>query len=83
MELTIDHIDRNPFNNKFNNLRLADNVLQNRNQKPRGQSRYKGVCPDKNGRWRAHFKINGKMQRLGTFATEEEAAAVAAPYYIH
>lgn len=82
-ELTIDHVNRDPFDNRFANLRLADAVLQNRNQKPRGQSAYKGVCPNGDGRWRAHRKLNGRMQRLGTFATEEEAAAVAAPYYIH
>ena len=35
-------------------------------------SRYKGVCREKSGKWRAYINVNGKKYRK-TFKTEEEA----------
>jgi hypothetical protein len=82
--MTIDHVDRNPFNNKFENLRLADYSLQTRNQHSRGVSAHKGVCYSKaTGKWRARGWADGRRTDLGEFATEAEAADAAAPYYIH
>lgn len=81
-DLTIDHVNRNPFDNKWKNLRLADHSLQMKNRRTWGRSKYKGVnYRKKGGRWQAFAWINGKMKHLGYYATEEEAAAVAAPYY--
>ena len=83
-ELTVDHIDRDPFNNRFSNLRLADARLQLRNKRPFGKSPHKGVTYiSKSGKWRALGWVNGKQIHLGIFEKEAEAAAAAAPYYIH
>ena len=82
--LTIDHINRRPFDNKWENLRLADYSLQSLNKGNWGISGYKGVSFHKGkGKWVAQVRRNGKTRHLGYFATEEEAAAVAAPYFIH
>lgn len=35
-------------------------------------SRYKGVCQEKSGKWRAYLNVNGKKYRK-TFKTEDEA----------
>lgn len=72
----VDHINRNGFDNRKSNLRicsLSEN-LKNRDAK-RGRSRFKGVWPTESGRWRAHIKVEGRRISLGTFDTEEQAAA--------
>lgn len=80
--LTVDHINRNPFDNRFCNLRLANHSLQMRNRNAYGRSGIKGVSPEQ-GKWRAYCFVDGKRKYLGFFPTKEEAAAAAAPYFIH
>jgi len=72
--LTIDHINRNPDDNRIANLRPATVELQRLNSGkhrhgdpdlPRGVSREKG---------RFFARLSGK--RLGTFSTAEEASEV-------
>ena len=73
----IDHIDCNPSNNKWDNLREATQQDNTRNQTPqKGKtSVYKGVCYDKRNRnWTAQSKISGKKYHLGSFASETDAA---------
>jgi AP2 domain len=41
---------------------------------PRGQSRFKGVCITRAGKWRAVIYIGRKQKYLGVYDTEEEAA---------
>jgi hypothetical protein len=83
-ELTTDHIDRNPFNNKLSNLRLASRSLQSENRSGYGTSTHKGVSFYKSRqKWEAYCRVDGKRFRLGYFSTEGEAAAVAALYYTH
>ena len=69
-----DHKDRNPLNNRKENLRPCT-VQQNSMNKflPFGVSKYKGVhrC---NGKWRAQIRINGKNKHLGYYTSETEAA---------
>jgi hypothetical protein len=61
--LTVDHIDRNPLNNRFTNLRLADYRLQLRNRNNFGASAYKGVCfVPSSGKWLARGWENGKRK---------------------
>jgi hypothetical protein len=80
--LTVDHLDRDPFNNRFSNLRLADSALQSLNRHAYGVSKYKGVAYNRRDRkWQASYAANGRRYSLGYFATEEEAGAAAAPYY--
>lgn len=73
-----DHINRDRLDNRRANLRVATAAQQRQNESPRGgASRYRGVswCQ---GRWQAVVNLDGQRHYLGRFATEEEAAAVAA-----
>ena len=70
--LSIDHIDRDPFNNSWSNLRLADDFLQANNRT------YGSTSPGVNfhkatGKWVARIQRNNKRVHLGVFHTREEA----------
>jgi hypothetical protein len=69
---TIDHIDRNPTNNCFSNLREATQAQNgiNRNLDRRNKSGVTGVtwCK-KSKKWRADIGENGKVIHLGRFDT--------------
>ena len=70
--LTIDHIDQNPFNNAWSNLRLADHYLQADNRTYK--SDYPGVNFHKaSGKWAARIQRKGKRVHLGLFNTKKEA----------
>ena len=71
----IDHIDGNPLNNRFVNLRASTKAQNCANQRLRDSNTtgVKGVVM-KNGRFRAQIMVNFKMHYLGTFGTLEEAA---------
>lgn len=73
--MVIDHIDHNPFNNTWDNLRLCsrqDNV-RNRRKSVGKSSKYKGVYTRRN-KWVATIVIDRKVKWIGTFDTELEAA---------
>jgi hypothetical protein len=81
----IDHIDRNPSNNRIENLRSVTRAENQRNTGLRkdNTSGVKGVCwyePTK--RWTAQIRINGVRKRLGYFKNLEEAAAVMDSAYL-
>lgn len=72
----IDHIDRNPLNNKIENLREVThsencfNRLKNKNN----TSGYKGVSFHKTmNKWRAMIKVKGKDICLGYYPFPEDA----------
>lgn len=73
----IDHIDRNPTNNRITNLRVATNSQNHANVGPRcnNTSGIKGVVkqPDCN-RWCARITVQGKRIHLGLYETKDEAA---------
>jgi len=72
---TIDHIDRNPINNKFENLRLATDTQQNMNRE--SYENQKGCCFDKaRNKWRAQISINSKNIHLGYYLSELEARQI-------
>lgn len=78
----VDHKDRDPMNDRIENLRLAtawQNQLNKRKTK-KNKSGYKGVCKTRGGRWVASITIDYKPTRLGTFddPAEAHAAYVAA-----
>lgn len=75
-----DHIDRNPLNNRRNNLRLANQSQQmlNRSVKSNNKSGVSGVWYVDDGknrkkRWYAELKIDKKRVLSKFFATKEEA----------
>ena len=75
--LTVDHINRNPRDNRLSNLRICTTAENNRNKKVRNDSRtgVKGVHyePNKKKKYRARIQLNGKRMTIGYFETIEEA----------
>ena len=71
----VDHKDNNPSNDKFDNLRLANNQTNHQNQRLRSDSKtgYKGVSKAKN-RFQARIVVNGKRLNLGCYSSPIEAA---------
>jgi hypothetical protein len=67
---TVDHIDRNPWNNRFWNLREADHRTQCQNTR----TFQGGVHRDPSG-WRVRPRLAGERRTLGTYTTKEEAQA--------
>lgn len=75
----IDHIDGDRLNNRWSNLRPADNGKNRWNSKlaKNNKSGVKGVCWDTSHRkWNAYISIGGKQSRLGRFDVLDDAAAV-------
>lgn len=80
--LHVDHITRNPLDNRRENLRFVThsaNCLNSR--KRRGtSSAHKGVSRS-GDKWQVVVRVDGKLKWIGKYATEAEAAAVAAPFF--
>lgn len=74
----VDHIDGDPTNNSWANLRAATHAQNTRNTKLRSTntSGFKGVYALK-GKFCARVMINGKSTYLGIFDTVEAANAIA------
>ena len=75
----IDHIDGNPANNVFENLRWATRRTNNQNRKAHrdgtASSRFVGVYWNKKGsRWLARITTDRTTTYLGTYKNEEDAA---------
>ena len=74
----VDHIDGDKLNNHKDNLRFATHTENSRNQKKTNKptsSIYKGVSFHKPlQKWLAHIRATGKIQHLGYFTNEREAA---------
>lgn len=73
----IDHKDRNPTNDRWDNLRPAsrpDN-MRNVGRKRSNASGFIGVCRRTNGRWLSYTRTaDGRRVYLGHYATAQEAA---------
>lgn len=73
----IDHIDRDPGNNRIENLREATpgENQQNTSKKKNNKSGYTGVSWHKEAkRWRAEITIKRVKRHLGCYDTPQEAA---------
>ena len=73
----IDHIDRDPMNNKINNLRACTATENKRNVGPqkRNTSGYKGVYWNKRDTiWQASIGIDGVLKHIGYFSCKHTAA---------
>jgi hypothetical protein len=76
----IDHIDGNPLNNRFANLREASHAQNGHNRAVRrdcacgvkGVTQYKG-----SGKWIGRVQLNGKKVNTKCFDTMEEAQVAA------
>jgi hypothetical protein len=71
----IDHIDRDPSNNRLLNLRSVDHEtnMRNASHPTNPTSGLNGIYPTKSGNWEAQLRLHGKRIRLGTFPTKKEA----------
>lgn len=81
--LTVDHINRDKLDNRRANLRIVTLAQNQQNvASQRGSmSRYRGVSWDsERQRWIAAVWVDGHCHRLGRFADEDEAGAVAAAF---
>ena len=77
-EKEIDHIDGDGTNNRWSNLRLATHQQNRQNNRAYKNSKLGvlGVHQRSNGRFYPYIHIDGKMKRLGGYATLDEAIAV-------
>ena len=73
--MTVDHIDRNPSNNKIENLRLATASAQCHNRRNWGRC-MKWVKKNKCS-YEARFTLKGKTIHVGSYKTEQEAHIAA------
>lgn len=73
----IDHINRDPSDNRIKNLRLAtrsENACNYRPSRP-SSSGFRGVAVRPNGRtWQAKIQVNGRKLNVGNFDNPEDAA---------
>ena len=69
---TVDHINRKWTDNRIQNLRNADDLLQAQNKK--GFNGGATFCKQ-TGKWRAQITVSGKFVHLGRFSSKAEAQA--------
>lgn len=83
----LDHIDKNPLNNKIDNLRAADKSLNstNRTRPKNNKSGYKGVSWDKQRKkWFVKIEVRKKQIALGRFENVQDAVcAYNSAFKIH
>lgn len=79
--MLVDHIDRDPSNDRWDNLRLATPALNNRNSRRRSSKWPRGVVPAHGSKgFMARVKIDKKYKYLGTYPTATEASSVVRAY---
>lgn len=72
----VDHVNRNRADNRKGNLRVATNQQNNFNKGKHKDSPHKHkCCYPRNGKYYAQIYVGGKSHYLGSFATEDAAAA--------
>lgn len=77
--LVVDHINRNKFDNRLENLRVCTYTENQCNRVAKHNNKYnnvKGIFLHPNGRYRATIIINKKTIHLGYFDTLEQAKEV-------
>ena len=73
----IDHVNGDKLDNRLENLRLSCRRMNQRAYRnlQGGSSKYRGVCWfERDKKWHARFRHNGKDRYIGAFASEVQAA---------
>lgn len=76
-DMDVDHINRDPADNRWNNLRLASRSqnMANIARSAKNTTGAKGVVWDgARKKWRAQIRINGVKTNLGRFDTMDQAS---------
>jgi hypothetical protein len=68
----VDHIDRNPQNNRLENLRWCSRSQNCCNRITKNKNGFSGVYKEKQ-KYASYITINGKKTFIGTFHTPEQA----------
>lgn len=72
-ELQVDHINRNPLDNRRSNLRAVTAQVNLLNREI-SSSGHEGVSWDRrNEKWKAYLYVDGKQKQIGRFNDKEEA----------
>lgn len=84
----VDHVDNDPSNDRWENLRAATKTQNgyNKRHRPSSSSSFKGVYYAAHAKkWRAEIAANGNRRHLGYFDNEQEAADAyaAAAHELH
>lgn len=89
----IDHIDGDPLNNRFSNLREATSSQNKQNRHKARRDNKHGLigvykhCVSAKGvtRWRARIQVDGAVKHIGLFDSAElaQAAYIAAKRQLH
>ena len=70
----VDHINHNPHDNRWENLRLATPTQNNANMRSPATKYKRGVAKTTKGtRFQAQISVEGRTHYLGMFKTEDEA----------
>lgn len=72
-DMTVDHIDRDPLNNRRSNMRI---VTQAKNNENRSLDRGGVVFHRQRSMWQARVNNDSRRVYLGSYSTEAEARAV-------
>jgi hypothetical protein len=73
----IDHINRDPTDDRISNLRSVSHSTNLHNSTHRNSaSRIKGVYQTKENNWQSNIMVQGVKYQLGTYQTIEEATIV-------
>jgi hypothetical protein len=72
----VDHIDRNPFNNRKENLRFAAHIDNSKNRSKRSDNK-SGVIGvrwfERTSKWVVRIIVNKKQKHIGYFENKEDA----------
>jgi hypothetical protein len=72
----VDHIDRNRFNNRYDNLRWVTRTENNQNKSMQSNNKSGIVGVSlyrRTNKWRASISVNKVSKHLGCFVTKEDA----------